>query len=120
MNEQILYVIPDVQPRELPMIQNVLDTLPEDKHKVFLATYRGRRKPEQDILMGTLAAFLGVAGIQRFMLGQIGMGVVYLFTGGFCLVGTIIDLINYKTMVYQYNEKIAIEVAQMLHTPMLR
>jgi hypothetical protein len=35
--------------------------------------------------------FLGLIGIHRFYLGHIGMGLLYLFTGGLCGIGWIID-----------------------------
>jgi hypothetical protein len=44
------------------------------------------------------------------------MGILYLFTAGFCFIGTIIDLVNYKTLANDYNRKMAYEsfqVAQM-------
>jgi TM2 domain-containing membrane protein YozV len=53
-------------------------------------------------------------GIQRFYLGQIGMGILYLFTGGLCLIGTIMDLVNNKTLTNEFNQKAAQEVAMMM------
>jgi quinol-cytochrome oxidoreductase complex cytochrome b subunit len=47
--------------------------------------------------------------VQRFMTDQIGMGIVYFFTAGFCFIGTIVDLINYKSMANEYNQKMAFE-----------
>ena len=40
-----------------------------------------------------LCFFLGVLGIHRFYLGHIGMGVLYLLTGGLCGIGALIDFI---------------------------
>lgn len=37
---------------------------------------------------------LGVAGLHYFYIGRPFKGIVYLFTGGFLLVGTVIDLIQ--------------------------
>lgn len=37
--------------------------------------------------------FLGVLGIHRFYLGHIGMGVLYLLTGGLCGIGWVIDIV---------------------------
>jgi TM2 domain-containing membrane protein YozV len=50
-----------------------------------------------------------VAGVQRFILGQIGMGILYFFTAGLCFVGTIIDLLNYKKMALEFNQSQVIE-----------
>ena len=71
--------------------------------------YSGKRKNPQDILLFTLLGFVVVAGVQRFVVGQIGMGLLYLFTGGFCLIGTIVDLINYKSLALEFNQKMAFE-----------
>lgn len=37
--------------------------------------------------------FLGPLGIHRFYVGKTGTGILYIFTGGFCGVGVVIDLI---------------------------
>jgi hypothetical protein len=38
------------------------------------------------------------------------MGILYLLTGGLCLIGTIVDLINYKNLAFEYNQKVAQEI----------
>ena len=59
--------------------------------------------------------FIGIGGIQRFLLGQIGMGILYLLTWGLCGIGTIIDLINYKKLTLERNQEIIVqEVLPML------
>lgn len=40
-----------------------------------------------------LCIFLGVAGVHRFYTGRIGLGLLYLFTGGLLGVGVLVDLI---------------------------
>lgn len=75
--------------------------------------YSNKRKNSQDILLFTLLGFVGFAGIQRFVLGQIGMGIVYLLTVGFCWIGTIVDLINNKSITLEYNKNMAYESYQM-------
>jgi hypothetical protein len=47
------------------------------------------------------------------MVGQIGMGILYLFTGGLCIVGTIVDTINHKKLAFEYNQQMAIESLAM-------
>ena len=66
------------------------------------------------ILLATIIGFVIVAGIQRFLVGQIGMGLLYLFTAGLCFIGTIIDLINYQDLTFEYNRKMAVEAAAMI------
>lgn len=39
-----------------------------------------------------LNALFGWLGVHRFYLGHIGMGILYLLTGGFLLIGVIIDV----------------------------
>ena len=46
---------------------------------------------------------LGVCGAHRFYVGQIGWGVVYLVTFGFCGVGQFIDLFTIPGMVRRRN-----------------
>lgn len=40
-----------------------------------------------------LCLFLGAFGAHKFYEGKIGMGILYLFTGGLCCIGAIVDLI---------------------------
>ena len=39
------------------------------------------------------------------------MGILYVFTGGLCLIGTIVDLVNHRQLAFDYNIKIANEVS---------
>jgi hypothetical protein len=42
------------------------------------------------------------------------MGILYFFTAGFCLIGTIVDLINYQQLSFTYNRQMALEASSML------
>ena len=48
-----------------------------------------------------LLLFLGALGAHKFYLGQTGKGILYLFTGGLCGIGLIIDLIKLLTDTYE-------------------
>ena len=52
-----------------------------------------------------VSLFIGYLGVDRFMLGQTGLGVAKLLTGGACGIWTIIDwfTISGKTKEYNYN-----------------
>ena len=50
-----------------------------------------------------IPSFFGIAGLHRFYLGQIGMGLLYLFTFGFIGIGLVIDLFTLSGMVDKYN-----------------
>jgi TM2 domain-containing membrane protein YozV len=82
----------------------------------FAMAYMSRRKDPSNMLLFTLLGFVWIAGIQRFVLGQIGLGIIYLLTLGLCFIGTIVDLINYKKLAYEYNTKQAQQVAGMMRS----
>lgn len=67
--------------------------------------------------------FLGVAGIHRFILGDVGMGILMLVTFGGCGIWTIVDLVRANTMTQRYNNDLeyryltqAIEYSRMSHS----
>ena len=114
MGQQLLLMIRDLQPEELAMIKHVTKDMTDTQQKQFIGFYSGRRREQTLMLVVTILGFFGVAGIQRFLTGQVGMGVLYFFTGGLCLIGTIVDLVNIRQMTNEYNQKQAIEVASMI------
>lgn len=110
----LLQLLPNVENEELNYIQGLVKDMDDNKVQQFAIIYNSRRKDPQMILLLTLVGFLGVAGIQRFIIDQIGMGLLYVFTGGLCLIGTIVDIINYKNLAFEFNQKVARQVAGMV------
>lgn len=110
----VLQLIPDAEPDEMMYLHMLMEPMNDAQAGMFAAIYRSRRKEPTMILLLTLVGFLGIAGINRFVLGQTGMGVVYFLTYGFCSIGTIIDLVNHKKLTSEYNQKQAFEVANMM------
>lgn len=104
---------PDLTPEEMGFLQQATAGLTDNQKKYFYMVYSGKRKNSQEILIFTLIGFIGVAGIQRFVLGQIAMGIFYLLTCGFCFIGTIVDLINNKSLALKYNKDMAYESHRM-------
>lgn len=106
--------LPELQGRELAFVQGLTKDYDDQKLMSFANIYRSRRRDPQIILLTTLLGFVAVAGVQRFLVNQIGMGLLYLFTGGLCLIGTIIDLINYQDLAVEYNQRMATEAAMLV------
>lgn len=110
----VFQFLPDIEGEELSYLQMLLAPLNDEKAMQFSMMYRARRKDPQMILILTLLGFLGISGVQRFVIQQPGMGLLYFFTGGLCAIGTIIDLVNYRRLAAEYNQKQAYEVAQIM------
>lgn len=98
---------------EMAFLHQATNGLSDTQKQSFYMVYSGKRKSAQDILIFTLLGFIGIAGVQRFLVGQIGMGVLYFFTAGFCFIGTIVDAINHKSIANEFNRKIAYESFQI-------
>ena len=114
----VLHYLPHLEPDEMAFIQGIFQNLNEPQAQQFADIYRLRRKSSELILFTTLLGFVGFAGIQRFVLGHIGMGILYFFTGGLCFIGTIVDIINYRRMAFDYNIKEAQKVQVMIMSQM--
>ncbi|KAB2908357.1 MAG: TM2 domain-containing protein [Ignavibacteriales bacterium] len=106
--------IPGASIEELAFLEKYFEEFTDDQAREFSMLYMSKRKDATTILLLTLLGFFVVAGIQRFMLNDIGMGILYLLTGGLCLIGTIIDLVNYQKMTTDYNLKAAREVLMLM------
>ncbi len=105
---------PTLDIEEYNFLQSVTKDFNETQMHQFCTIYSARRKDAQLILILALIGFLGFNGIHRFVLGHIGMGILYLLTGGLCFIGTIVDLVNHKKLTYEYNFKEAIQTANMV------
>lgn len=114
MHNELLINLRGMGPEEYAYLQQVLNGMDQRQAQSFVMFYSGKRKSTQDILLFTLLGFLGVAGIQRFVVGQVGMGILYIVTCGLCFIGTIVDLINHKSITNDYNQKVAYEAMQMV------
>lgn len=111
---KVINVLPELTGEEMVYVQKLILDFDDDKARSFASVYRTRRKDPTMILVLTLLGFLGFAGIQRMVVDQVGMGIVYLLTLGLCFIGTIVDLINYQKMSFEYNRRMADEVIMML------
>lgn len=111
---RVIDLFPEATGEEMVYLQNILKDMDDEKAKQFINIYRARRKEPMLVLVTALVGFLGISGVHRFILGQIGMGILYLFTAGLCLIGTIVDLVNHQKLAFEHNQKIANEVLIMM------
>jgi TM2 domain-containing membrane protein YozV len=109
----VLELLPEIMGEEQMYISGLLKNMDDKQAMQFANVYRTRRKDPQTILLVTLVGFLGISGIQRFITDQVGLGILYLFTCGICMIGTIIDLVNYKKIAFEYNQRQANQIAVM-------
>ncbi len=75
--------------------------------KMFLAPASGDRSDEKQTWIAYLLWFVfGLFGGHKFYLGRIGMGVLYLFTGGIFMIGWLIDLFTLPDQVRRANDEL--------------
>ncbi|HXS56456.1 MAG TPA: TM2 domain-containing protein [Hanamia sp.] len=115
INPVILKYLYDTTPEELVTINSRTKDFSDEQLAQFCMIYRSKRKDPQLILILCLLGLVGVAGVQRFIIGHIGMGILYFFTAGLCFVGTIIDAINHKDLALEFNAKMITETLSMLN-----
>lgn len=116
MKSELITLIPAVEPDELAYLQSITSTLPDDKFQLFITLYNGKRKKAETILLCCLLGFILAGGVQRFVVGQPGMGILYFFTAGLCFIGTIVDIINHKQLAFEYNQRMAVEAMGMVRS----
>lgn len=116
MNPNLMMMLSNLEAEEAMFIQNLIKDYSEDQQKTFVMMYQNKRRDTTLILVTTIIGFFGFAGIQRFLTDQIGMGILYFFTGGLCFIGTIVDLVNYKSLAFEYNQKAAYETLHLMKT----
>lgn len=110
----VIEYLPELEGDEQLYVADLVNDLSDEKARRFARVYRERRKDPQMILLLTLVGFVGVAGVHRFVIDEIGMGLLYFFTAGLCFLGTIVDIVNYKDVAFRYNRQQADEVLALI------
>jgi TM2 domain-containing membrane protein YozV len=115
INPTLMSMMYDTTPEELIQIDAMTKDFNEAQIQQFVMIYRTKRKDEQTILLTCLLGVVCFAGLHRFIMGQIGMGILYFFTGGLCFIGTIVDAINHKQLALEFNMKMIGETISMMN-----
>lgn len=111
---KVLRYLPEIEDDEQLYVAQLMTDMTEEQAEQFAHVYHERRRDPTMVLLLTLVGFLGVAGVHRFFIDEIGMGVLYLLTGGLCVIGTIVDLFNYRDLAFRYNRHQADKVAALV------
>ncbi len=110
----VLQIMPYLEGDEMIFVQGLVKDMSDNQASLFANVYSSRRRDPTIILLTACVGFLGISGIHRFLLGHIGMGILFLLTAGLCFIGTIVDIVNYKRLAFEYNQRVAQEVAIMI------
>ena len=110
----ITHYLPELEETESLYIQDLIDKMSHGQAQLFAAAYREKRKDPHTVLLTAIVGLVAIPGLQRFWLGQIKMGFLYLFTWGLVLVGSITDLVRYKKLAFDYNRRVALQIAANL------
>ena len=110
----IFQLLPSLEGEEMAYVQSLINDMTDTQAQQFAMAYSARRKDPTTILILALVGFVGFAGIHRFMINHIGLGILYFFTAGLCFIGTIVDLVNYRKLAFEHNSVAAQQVAAMI------
>lgn len=85
-------------PQQFSVIREKLATLPDEKAVIVMSN-----QYYDSTTMLILSIILGSYGVDRFLLGDIGLGVLKLLTCGGCGIWTIVDWFSVKQRTYDSN-----------------
>lgn len=94
---------------ELAMFQKDMN----DQQKMQFTTQYNAAKKERNTAL-ILSLFLGVFGVDRFYVGDTGLGILKLLTGGVCGIMAIIDWFLIMGRTDDYNRTKAQEIATVI------
>jgi TM2 domain-containing membrane protein YozV len=96
-----------------PMEQQMMvKDLTDQQKMLFMGQYESVKKDPGTILV--LSILFGFSGIDRFMLGDMGLGIAKLLTLGGCGIWAMVDWFTAKSRANAYNRAKAQEVYQAI------
>ena len=84
----------------------------EQQKFLFQAQYGAERKDR--VLILVISVFLGAFGIDRFLVGDVGLGLLKLLTGGVCGIFWLVDIFLIMGRVDDFNRTKAHEIAMAI------
>ncbi|MFZ0013327.1 MAG: TM2 domain-containing protein [Acidimicrobiia bacterium] len=100
-------------PDDLPPVAAAgFQAMSEEERQAFITSYSGRRRS-----MPLMIALAILFPIQLFFLGRIGLGILFLLTGGGFGVWYVIEWFVTPSRVRDYNTRVATETLAMVGSP---
>jgi len=84
----------------------------EQQKFLFQTQYAAERRDR--VLILVISVFLGALGIDRFLVGDVGLGLLKLLTGGVCGIFWLIDIFLIMGRVDDFNRTKAQEIAMAI------
>lgn len=110
----IVHYLPELDEPERSFIERLTAGMSHESIQQFAAAYRQVRKDPQTVRLMAIIGIVAIPGLHRFWAGQLGIGFLYLLTGGLLWVGTIMDIVNYRELAFTYNGKAARRIVHNL------
>lgn len=88
----------DKKTRQINTYMNEINGTRENN---YVVSYKS---PKSNTIALLTCIFLGVIGVHRFYVGKVGTGILYIFTGGLCGIGVIVDIIKILTGSFKDSE----------------
>jgi TM2 domain-containing membrane protein YozV len=110
----VTHYLPELDEPERSFIERLTAGMSHENIQQFAAAYRQVRKDPQTLRLMAIVGIVAVPGLQRFWVGHIGIGFLFLVTWGLLLLGTITDIINYRELAFGFNQQVATRIANNL------
>ena len=110
----IVHYLPELDEPERSFIERLTAGMSHENIQQFAVAYRQVRKDPQTVRLMAIIGIVAIPGLHRFWVGQLGIGFLYLLTWGLLLVGTITDIVQYRELAFNYNQRVARRIASNL------
>src|ERR1051326_3809638 len=96
----VTHYLPELDEPERSFIERLTAGMFHENIQQCAAAYRQVRKDPQTLRLMAIIGIVAIPGLHRFWVGQLGIGVLYLVTWGLLLVGTIMDIVQYRDLAF--------------------
>jgi TM2 domain-containing membrane protein YozV len=110
----ITHYLPELDEPERTFVEHLTAGMSHESIQQFAAAYRQARKDPQTLRLMAIIGIVAIPGLHRFWVGQVGVGFLYLFTGGLLWVGTIIDIFKFRVLAFSFNQQVARQIVTNL------